>query len=211
MPFTCEACGGRSDLLPAAGAVLRCPRCGDERPFAKPPLLIVTGTAGIGKSTLCARLAGTIPGAVLLDADVHGEDLVSVVPPNADYEGFWRSMLRLAHEVVQNGVVVVYFSTMLPRQVLASEDLVAYFDEVHFLCLHAPPDELRARLARRVGTGVAATEAFDARVQVWTDFDAALVAAAGKVPTATLLEAGGGVDDLEQDVRRWIRARLAGR
>jgi broad-specificity NMP kinase len=37
-------------------------------------LLIVTGTPGIGKSTLCARLAGTIPGVVLLDADVFAAD-----------------------------------------------------------------------------------------------------------------------------------------
>ena len=50
-------------MIPASGDVLQRPRCGDERPFVKPPLLIVTGTAGAGKSTLCARLAGTIPGA----------------------------------------------------------------------------------------------------------------------------------------------------
>src|SRR5439155_9345190 len=85
VPFTCEVCGGRSvfpDLIPAVGDVLRCPHCADERPFVRPPLLVVTGTAGVGKSTVCARLAGTIPGAVLLDADVFAEELISVVPPN---------------------------------------------------------------------------------------------------------------------------------
>src|SRR5437763_811904 len=110
VPFTCEACGRRSpfpDLIPAVGDVLRCPHCADERPFVRPPLLVVTGTAGIGKSTLCARLAGTIPGALLLDADILAEDLISVVSPKQDYPAFWRSMMRLAHEVAQNNVVVV--------------------------------------------------------------------------------------------------------
>jgi predicted ATPase len=67
VPFTCEACGGWSDLIPAVGVILRCPHCSHERPFVRPPLLVVTGTSGIGKSTLCARLAGTIPAAVLGD------------------------------------------------------------------------------------------------------------------------------------------------
>jgi hypothetical protein len=85
VPFTCEVCGRRCvfpDLIPAVGDVLRCPHCADERPFVRPPLLVVAGTAGIGKSTLCARLAGTIPEAVLLDADIVAADLVSVAAPS---------------------------------------------------------------------------------------------------------------------------------
>ena len=84
VPFTCDACGAGRHLplqIPPDGMALRCPQCGDERRFVRPPLLIVTGTAGAGKSTICARLAGTIPGAVLLDADVFASDMVSVVPP----------------------------------------------------------------------------------------------------------------------------------
>jgi predicted kinase len=189
-------------LIPAVGDGLRCPRCGDERPFVKPRLLVVTAAAGVGKSTLCARLAGTIPGAVLLDADVHALDLISVVPPNQDYPAFWRSMMRLAHELAQNNVVVVLFSTMLPEQIFANRDLLGYFDSVHFLCLTCPPDVLRARLARRVGRGKVA------RTEVWVEFNDALVAAASEIPTATVLDAGPTVDEVERDVRGWINAQL---
>jgi hypothetical protein len=84
--------------------------------------------AGIAKSPLCARLAGTIPDAVLLDADIYALDLVSVVPPNQDYPGFWRSMMRLALELAQNNVVVVYFSVMLPEQILTNSALFSYFE-----------------------------------------------------------------------------------
>jgi hypothetical protein len=208
VPFTCEVCGRRGvfpDLLPPVGDVLRCRNCGDERPFVRPPLLVVTGTAGVGKSVLCARLAGTVPGALFLDADILAADIASVVSPNADYPAFWGSLMRLAHELAQNNVVVVYFAVMLPEQVLANDDLVGYFDSVHFLCLTCPPDVLRSRLAdREPGPGIG-------RAEVWVAFDQALVAAASEMPTATVLDAGRAVDDVEHDVRRWIDAQLGWR
>lgn len=206
MPFTCEVCGRGSvfpDLVPAVGDLLRCPQCAAERPFARPPLLIVTGTAGIGKSTLCARLAGSVPGAVLLDADVFAVDLVSVAPPNQDYPAFWRSMMRLAHEIAQNNVVVVYFSTMLPEQVLVNSDVVGFFDSVRFLCLTCAPDVLRSRLARRDGNAVPSN-----RIDVWLDFNSTLVPAARELPTATVIDAGRPVDQVEDDVRHWIDTQL---
>jgi broad-specificity NMP kinase/DNA-directed RNA polymerase subunit RPC12/RpoP len=205
VPFTCEACGRRSvfpDLTPAVGDVLRCPHCADERRFVRPPLLVVTGAAGVGKSTLCARVAGTIPGAILLDADILAEDLISVAPPNQDYPAFWRSMMRLAHELAQNNVVVVYFSTMLPEQLLANTDALNYFDSVHFLCLTCRPDVLRARLAGREGGGATA------RIKVWSDFNGALVEAASEIPTATVVDAGRTTDEVEHDVRDWINTQL---
>jgi broad-specificity NMP kinase len=208
VPFTCEVCGRRGvfpDLLPPVGDVLRCPHCADERPFVRPPLLVVTGTAGIGKSVLCARLAGTIPGALFLDADILAADHVSVVSPNQDYPAFWRLMMRLAHELAQNNVVVVYFAVMLPEQVLANSDLLSYFDSVNFLCLTCPPDVLRSRVAGREPSAVIA------RVQVWVEFDNALVAAASEIPTATVVDAGRAVDEVEHDVRRWINIQLRSR
>lgn len=205
MPFTCDFCGGRSwpDLIPVVGGVLRCPRCAEERPFVRPPLLIVTGTAGIGKSTLCHRLAGTIPGAILLDADIFAEDLISVTPPNQDYAGFWRSMMRLAHEVAQNNAVAVFFSTMLPEQALENSDVLDYFDSAHFLCLTCTPDVLHDRLARRDGSAAATS-----RLQVWVDFNDTLVARASEMPTATLVDAGGTMDQLEHEARHWINTKL---
>ncbi len=196
-----EAGTGRSSI-PAVGDKLRCPRCANERPFVRPPLLIVTGTVGSGKSTLCARLAGTVPGAVLLDADIFAEDLRSVVPPKADHREFWRSMMQLAHELAQNNLVVAYFSTMLPEQVLDNRDVLGYFASVQFLCLACSPDHLGERLVRREGA------AARYRLNVWADFNAALVAAATKLPTASVVDAGRSVDEVERDVRRWFSDQL---
>lgn len=206
MPFTCDVCGLGSafpDQIPAVGDLLRCRHCGGERPFVRPPLLIVTGATAVGKSIVCARLAGTIRGAVLLDADVHAGDLVSVAPPNQDYPGFWRSMMRLVHEIAQNDVAVVYFATMLPEQVLVNADLLRYFESAHFLCLTCPADLLRARLAGRGGS-----DPGEAGLDRWIDFDAALVAAAEDLPTATALDVDRSADRLEDDVRHWLHSRL---
>jgi hypothetical protein len=134
-----------------------------------------------------------MPGAVLLDADVFAEDLISVVSPNPDYAAFRRSMMRLAHELAQNDVVVVYFSVMLPEQVLANSDVLSYFDSVHFLCLICPPDVLRARLAGRVGSGAAPAQELTARIEVWLDFNDALETAASVDLVGVV---GAGVVDL---------------
>jgi hypothetical protein len=184
--------------------VLRWPLCGDERPFVRSPLLVITGTVGIGKSVLCARLAGTIPGAVLLDSDIFAEEFVSVVSPEPDYQAFWRSLMRLAHELAQNRVTVVFFAPMLPEQALANIDALGYFDSVRFLCLTCSPDVLRARITRRE------PQALDARIRVWAEFDAALVAAVRKLPMATVLDGGRPINEVEHDVRLWIRAQLHG-
>lgn len=112
MPFTCQACGAGRDLvqIPAHSTLLRCPQCGDERSYVRPPLLVVAGPSGAGKSTICARLAGKIPGAVLIDADVFTNDMVSLVTPVKDHPAFWRFLAKVAHEISQNNLVVAYFS-----------------------------------------------------------------------------------------------------
>jgi hypothetical protein len=110
--------------------------------------------------------------------------------------------MRLAHELAQNNVVVVYFAVMLPEQVLANRDLLGYFDSVNFLCLTCPPGDLRSRLADRE------PDAGSARPEVWVAFDQALVAAARETPTATVVDARRAADDVEHDVRPWIDAQL---
>ncbi len=93
------------------------------------------------------------PGAVLLDADVFASDMISVVPPNEDYPAFWRSMARVAHEISQNNLAVVFFSGMLPQQLLANTDVLDYFESISFLCLKCDAEVLPARFVRRLGSG----------------------------------------------------------
>jgi broad-specificity NMP kinase len=189
--------------------VLCCPQCGDERSFVRPPLLIVTGTPGAGKSTICGRLAGRIPGAVLLDADVFASDMVSVVAPNEDYPAFWRSMTRLAHEICQNNLAVVFFSVMLPQQLLANTDVLDYFESVSFLCLRCDAEALRARFLRRLGSR-SDTQGIEVAVERWTRFNDVLIDAARTTHHAHVIDATRSVGEVETDVRGWILKRLQG-
>ncbi len=211
MPFTCEACGAGRDLvqIPAQGRVLLCPHCAAERPFVRPPLLIVTGTSGAGKSTVCVRLAGTIPGAVLVDADVFADAMSSVLSPNHDYPAFWRSMTRVAHEISQNNLAVVFFSTMLPEQLPVNTPVLDYFESVSFLCLACNAEALRTRLLRRLGDG-SDTQRIEEAVDRWSRFNDALTDAARSADNVQAIDATRSVGEVESDVREWLLARLQG-
>ncbi len=111
-------------------------------------------------------------------------------------------MMQLAHELAQNNVTVAYFSTMLPEQALDNRDLLGYFASVQFLCLTCPSDRLGERLVRREGA------AGRSRLDVWADFNEALLAAANELETATVVDAGRTVEEVEHDVRRWISDQL---
>jgi gluconate kinase len=209
VPFACEACGAGRDLIqiPARGTVLRCPQCGHERRYVRPPLLIVTGTPGSGKSTVCARLAGRIPGAVLLDADVFAGQMISDAPPNEDYPGFWRAMTRLAHEISQNNLAVVFFSAMLPQQLLTNKDVLDYFESVSFLFLRCDAEVLRTRFMRRVGRG-SDTQGIETAVGRWGRFNDVLIDAARSTDGVDAIDATRSVGQVESDVRVWILAKL---
>ncbi len=195
--YSCENCGRRQDRLTVDGESLRCEHCGAGRAIYRPPLLVVTGAIGAGKSTICQRLAGTIDGAVLLDGDIFSHDVASVIPPNADYEAFWRFLIRVAHEVGQNHLAVVYFSVMRPAQVLVHTDLHQLFSGVHFLGLHCTEATLRTRIARRHGVG----EARGSFSTVMAINDELVTTT---VPNMTIINADRPVAPVEADVRRWI-------
>lgn len=197
--------------MPAARGVLMCPHCSKARPFARPPLLVVVGPIGVGKSTVCSRLAGTLPGAVLLDADTFGAQHVKVVGSEPDYTAYWRWMLEVAHEIAQNNVVVTYFSVMLPEQILANLDALEYFDSIRFLYLKAPHQVLRERILRQAGTMAASVDIesyLDERTREWNAFNAVLDEAAFATPNTIVVDATRPASEVEHEVRAWISRHL---
>lgn len=166
--------------------------------------MVVAGAAGTGKSTLCQLLAGTVDGTVVIDADILSEDVVSVVSPRHDYPAFWRTLMRLAHEIAQNDVAVAYFGITFPDQILANSDLLAYFDGVHILALVCDEADLRQRIQARSGGHAAA-----ARIDLHLDLNRRLRsgAAGGRLDdrvAVTLLNASRPADEVEADVRTWL-------
>ena len=69
-------------------------------------VLVVTGAAATGTSTVGARLR-TDRGLPVIDGDVLGSGAAAVADGNRDYVAFWRYVLAIRCEVRSNGVVPV--------------------------------------------------------------------------------------------------------
>ncbi|MFC7359013.1 hypothetical protein [Nocardioides astragali] len=109
-------------------------------------VLVITGAAATGKSTIGDHLRGR-PGLLVVDGDVLGRGAAATAYGRRDYVGFWRFVLAVCGEVRSNGLVPVVPCICLPDQVLA-----AVTDEVvHFLALVSDDQTVRRRIAERRG------------------------------------------------------------
>ena len=163
--------------------------------------MVVTGSCGTGKSTLCQRLAGTISGLVALDSDLFSQDVASVISPRHDYPSFWRFLMQLAHAIAQNGLAIAYFGVMAPEQVLSNHEAVSLFSSVHFLGLVCDEDVLQHRVKGR-DRPTDAHKIFE----VYPQINAALRDQRNRTPNLTTLDASRPIDDVEADVRQWVHS-----
>lgn len=129
------------------GSLVVCPECGHERSFVQPPLCIVTGAAGTGKTTVRRTLAGSVDAVFLEDE--------SITPDACEFDSetaFNEYVLRLCRDVAQSKVPPVLFTTGLgvPDNV---EGLInrRYFGDSHYLALVCNDDVQVDRLRARPG------------------------------------------------------------
>ena len=108
-------------------------------------MLVVTGAAAAGKSTVGAALAGR-PGLLVLDGDVLAAGAASMAG-RRDYTGFWSYLLSIAAEVHRNGLTPVFSCICLPEQVIGP----AGGRPVHFLALVSDAGTVRRRITDRAG------------------------------------------------------------
>lgn len=139
------------------------------------PVLVVTGAAGSGKSTVCAGLAGTA-GLLALDGDVLARGAAAVANGRTDYEAFWSYLLQISREVHYNGLIPLFGCVCLPEQVLRSTEM-SRVSAIHFLILGCEESELRRRIQAREGAALA-----EARVDFHVDLNHRLTAASAAAP-----------------------------
>lgn len=136
-------CGPGTVLVadPAAHR-LRCPRCGDESWLPALPLFVLTGTSGVGKSTVTAPLRDLLPGCLVLETDV----ILHVAALGWDV---WRNtLLQVAHAAALGGQVTVLTGSVTPDQ-LERQPARQLIGPLHFALLDCPDDALAARLRAR--------------------------------------------------------------
>jgi predicted kinase len=146
----CPNCGEyKADrTINPTGPFAICPFCGHKQLFKQLPLLTVSGASGVGKSTICGRLIGTINEAVLLDADLMWRSELN--HPENNYREFIESCLRLSKNISQSGRPVVLFGagTGVPMNVEPCVER-RYFSKVHYLALVCNNEEITRRLQAR--------------------------------------------------------------
>jgi len=124
---------------------LVCPECGASKPFVSPPLCIVTGAAGTGKSTVRSELRWEIDAVLLEDDPLWFESFEGMTEPE-----FNDYVLSLCAEVAQSGVQPVLFTTGMgvPENV-EGLDARQYFGESHYLALVCDDETQAERLRAR--------------------------------------------------------------
>lgn len=150
MMNVCYNCGEyRPDkTIDPAGPYAMCPRCGFKHPFLRPPLLVVGGASGTGKSTVCRALPGTIGEVVLLEGDILWRPEFN--KPEEQYREFFETWLRLCKSIAHSGRPVVIFNAgMGVPENLEGRVERRYFSEVYYLAPVCEDDVLTHRLRGR--------------------------------------------------------------
>lgn len=202
MPRSCVRCGGVVAAWVGDGQALACPHCGASGP-ALGKLIVITGAAATGKSTIASALAGVVPRAALIDGDVISAGAVAVSGAQRDYPAYWRYVLRLCHELAANGLTPVVCQMALPDQLEANAEH-GWFTSVEYLALTCAATELPRRIHDRPGAGGERQ-----RVAFHLDFDATLRRLAASRADVTALDVTA-LDRarLLEAVQAWLTDRL---
>ena len=185
--------------------VLVCPACGASKSFASPPLCIVTGAAGTGKSTVRSELRGEIDAVLLEDDPLWTDGFENVTEPE-----FNDYVLSLCAEVAQSGVQPVLFTTGMgvPENV-EGLDARRYFGESHYLALVCDDETQTERLRARPG--------WEDGEDYWADLERQVefnqwFRSEGENEGVELLDTTDAtVSETVAAVREWLAGRQAGR
>ena len=205
----CENCGAYhadKEIDPAGPAAI-CPECGHAHPFASLPLLVVGGASGAGKSTICSRLAGKIPGAVLLEADIFWRPEFNT--PEDGYRVFFDLWLRLAKNIAQSAWPVVLFGAGfgVPGNLEGSVER-RYFSEIHYLALVCDDAVLAERLRRRPAWRETGQQEFIERQQGFNRWFKNYEPEKDQPPIAQIETTHRSLETTVSEVSDWIRRHL---
>jgi hypothetical protein len=191
----CMNCGPSTAVERRDGAVLRCPRCGNESQVPALPLFVVTGASGTGKTTITGPLRRQLPDCEIFETDA----ILRVAALGLDT--FRSTWLRLAHEIALNGRVTVLCGSLLPSQLepLPARKLLG---PIRFCTLDCPDAVIAERLRSRPSWRGASEETAIAEHQRFAAWLRAHIQPCYDTSLLTPAEAAG-------HIANWIRQNLA--
>ncbi len=205
----CPNCGEyRADkAIEPEGAYAVCPNCLHRHKFLRPPLFILTGASGAGKSTVCLGLAARTQEVVVMESDILWRSEFN--RPGTNYLEYRETWLRVCKNISQAGRPVVLCGVGEPSQFERCVER-RYFSELHYLALVCEPQSLVSRLrSRPPWRGTSNEECIQQQVA----FNRWLIDNAPKTaPPMTLLDTSEATaDETVEGVERWVRSHTGGR
>jgi len=202
----CPDCGDyRADRAIEEGVYAICKNCGFRHKFLRLPLFILTGASGVGKSTVCLKLAARMKDVVVMESDIlHAEFDQS----ETNYREYRETWLRVCKYISQAGKPVVLCGVGEPAQF---EQCIErrYFSELHYLALICDDQIHASRLQHRPTLHGSFKDDF---IKEQINFNRWLLDNARITePPMTLLDTSElTVDETMEKVERWIRSFING-
>jgi broad-specificity NMP kinase len=141
MIVSCLRCGGPVEFRAPTAPCVSC-----DYEWIRLPFFAVSGASGVGKSTAARLLPRLLPDYVSLDGDILWRDEYLGSDEGGAY--YYRTWLRMAINVAQNGRPLIFAGAVLPERWEPSP-LRPYVTAIHYLALVADPDVHEARLRGR--------------------------------------------------------------
>ena len=111
-------------------------------------LYIITGPAGVGKSTISKSLAMSIPKSVLIEGDTiynfFVSDRISPWKPNSPLDLFWSNSIYLIKSYLEKGYNVIFNYIISPTNLKRITEEIKHY-EINFSLLIASPEVLIKR------------------------------------------------------------------
>jgi len=206
---TCYNCGQyRVDkIIEPEGPYAVCPVCGYKHPISYFPLLIVTGASGTGKSTVCSRLAGKLPDAVILEGDIIWSEVFNQREKN--YRDYFELILRICKNIAQSRKHVVVFGSGIgvPENISSCVE-ARYFSSFKYLCLTCRPEILRKRLESRPEWRRSSNEDFIQEQLRFNEWFVKYGQEADGDAFACVDTSSRSIEDVTSEVSAWIRRAL---
>lgn len=123
-----------------------CPICLYKQPFKQLPLFCLSGTNGVGKTTVALELTHHLTECIVLDMDILWDDKFNT--PEDQYLAFKEFWLRTIKNINQNGKPVLMCGSSIPGGFDNCLE-ARYFSSFHFAALICDDEILTKRLKAR--------------------------------------------------------------
>ena len=200
MPHVCPSCGEFALQPPPRGSRdAPCTACGISIHLLTQPLFIVTGAAGVGKTTLTAALGKLLPECAVFDKDLlWGRTWL---------DQFYDCWLLIAHSEAQQGRPTVICGAIMPGDINKNRERTMV-GNVYFLNLHCNDEVREQRLRTRPPWRQSSSDAFIQQHKAFAQWLVDNAAIEFDPPMPIFDNSYTPIEEVAEQIASWIKQAL---